>query len=233
MKSVFDIAIYFLHRVDRKAGDIISPKKLQKLVYYAQVWSMVLRNQPLFSQATKAWMHGPVVRELWEKYQDYRFNAIPEPETPIPDFIPSELEVLEYTWGRYGELSARQLEEMTHQEAPWQIARKDLPPQQRSNEVVSLEDMRIHHAAESPWRGMAIQEQELFKILIYKLLDRPEELAISPEIQDLKNALLDAVEREHPNYTRTVTEALEDALNSSNAQSALTADEFNEWLTQL
>lgn len=48
MKSAVEVPRYFLCRVDREAGDTISPLKLQKLVYYAQAWSLVFRNQPLF-----------------------------------------------------------------------------------------------------------------------------------------------------------------------------------------
>ena len=48
MKSAVDVARYFLCHVDREAGDTISPLKLQKLVYYAQAWSLVFRSQPLF-----------------------------------------------------------------------------------------------------------------------------------------------------------------------------------------
>ena len=65
MKSALDISIYFLHRVDREAGDTISALKLQKLVYYALGWSMVLRDQPLFQHPVEAWKHCTVVRYLW------------------------------------------------------------------------------------------------------------------------------------------------------------------------
>ncbi|NET37919.1 MAG: SocA family protein, partial [Cyanothece sp. SIO1E1] len=139
MKSVLDIASYFLHRVDREAGDTISALKLQKLAYYAQVWSMVLRAQPLFQQAVEAWKHGPVVRDLWETYKDYRHEAIPAPSSQMPSFALGELEVLDFVWARYGELSAHQLRELTHSEPPWQNTRDGLPSDEASNRVISLE----------------------------------------------------------------------------------------------
>jgi uncharacterized phage-associated protein len=235
MRSALDIANYFLYQVDREAGDIISPKKLQKLVYYAQVWSMVLRNKPLFSETVEAWIHGPVVREVWETHKEYKFSAIPQPETPPPEFDNDELEILEYIWDRYGELSAHQLEKLTHAETPWINARKGLPPDRRSDNPVSLEDMKIYHGSESPWGKLPLQEQELFKAMVYQLLNTSEEAntSLSPELQGLKNALLDAVEREHPNYEKNVIEALEESLDESNNSPAMTANEFREWLTQL
>ena len=54
-----------------------------------------------------------------------------------------------------------------------------------------------------------------------------------PENQDLKDALLDAIERSHPGYAEAVTEAIEGIPDPSIAQPALTADEFAEWLAQL
>lgn len=43
MKSAVDVARYFLCRVNREVGDTISPFKLQKLIDYAQAWSLVFR----------------------------------------------------------------------------------------------------------------------------------------------------------------------------------------------
>ena len=235
MRNALEVANYLLYRVEREAGDMLSPKKLQKLVYYAQVWSMVLRNKPLFWQTVEAWKHGPVVRELWEEYQNYRFSAIPQPETPLPKFESDELEVLEYVWDRYGELSANQLEQLTHSEAPWLNAREGLAPDQRSNNVVLIEDMKAYHASESPWGKLSIQEYQLFKALVYELLRRPEESNpdFPPEVQDLKNALLDAIEREHPAYSTAVAEALKESLEASNDTPAMTSNEFREWFTRL
>ena len=40
--------------------------KLQKLVYYAQAWSLVWDEKPLFDEKIEAWSNGPVVRDLFE-----------------------------------------------------------------------------------------------------------------------------------------------------------------------
>ena len=61
MVSAHDVAAYIL----RKQGPL-SAMKLQKLVYYAQAWSTVWDDQPLFSEAVEAWANGPVVRELYD-----------------------------------------------------------------------------------------------------------------------------------------------------------------------
>ncbi len=80
MKNALNVAHYFLKRLDREAGDTRSPLKLQKILYYAQAWSLVLNNNPLFTEEIEAWVSDPVVREVWNEYQAYKYRDIPEPE---------------------------------------------------------------------------------------------------------------------------------------------------------
>lgn len=145
MRTALDVAMYFLCRVDRDAGDTMSALKLQKLVYYAQAWSLVLRDKPLFSENIEAWPHGPVVYDVWNNYREYKHTAIPEPEVCDLNFSEDEIEVLEEVWNTYGELSARQLENLTHSEQPWQEAREGLDPGEKSREVISCETMKSYY----------------------------------------------------------------------------------------
>ena len=140
------VARYFLRRVDREAGDTISPLKLQKLVYYAQAWSLVFQNQPIFPEPIEAWVHGPVVYKVWSAYKNYKYSAIPEPEETLADFTDAQIEVLDEVWSAYGELSAKHLEQLTHSELPWLNARKGLNAGEKSNQTISHEDMKSYYA---------------------------------------------------------------------------------------
>ena len=80
MASAHDVAKYFLSLIDEDAGDTISNLKLQKLVYYAQGFHLALFDRPLFNEEVKAWMHGPVVPDLYHEYKIYGSNAIPMPD---------------------------------------------------------------------------------------------------------------------------------------------------------
>ncbi|NJK73421.1 MAG: DUF4065 domain-containing protein [Richelia sp. CSU_2_1] len=142
MKSALDVARYFLCRVDRESGDTISLLKLQKLVYYAQAWSLVFRSQPLFFQDVEAWVSGPVVRDVWNEYKAYKYSDIPVPDNFDGEFEEDELEVLEEVWNAYGELSAKHLAELTHSEMPWLNARKGLEPAETSTNIISHDDMK-------------------------------------------------------------------------------------------
>ncbi len=148
MANVLDVADYFLLRVDRDSGDAITHLKLQKLVYYAQAWSLVFRGESLFPNEIQAWKHGPVVAEVWTEYANYGNTTIPEP--PEPDktydkFSNDELRVLDLVWDTYGELSASKLRKLTHEELPWQLARRGMPDDANSKEPVLQEDMKSYY----------------------------------------------------------------------------------------
>lgn len=55
MLTCFDAADYFLSKIDEDAGDVITNLKLQKLVYYAQGFSLALCGRPLFAERIEAW----------------------------------------------------------------------------------------------------------------------------------------------------------------------------------
>jgi uncharacterized phage-associated protein len=145
MKNAFDVANFFLKIVDRSSGESISPLKLQKLLYYAQAWSLVLRNKPIFSEEIEAWKHGPVVRKVWEEFRKYRYNTLPEPDVEVTMFDATEVEVMQEVWRVYGNLSARHLEALTHREDPWLNSRYGLGLHEKSSNIISLEDMQNYY----------------------------------------------------------------------------------------
>ena len=55
-----DIAHIVTYYVNQK-GDTISPKKLQKLLFYVEAWNLVHLKIPLIEEDFEAWVHGPVL----------------------------------------------------------------------------------------------------------------------------------------------------------------------------
>lgn len=133
--NVYDVVDWFLIK------ETMSPKKLQKLLYYAYVWTLVFHNETaddlsnkLFDEDIEAWVHGPVISKIYGKYKKFGYNQI----TEIPDKKPVFTEEIEDTlndvWEAYGDLSGNELELITHNELPWQEARKGLNPMDASRE---------------------------------------------------------------------------------------------------
>lgn len=139
-----EVADWFLAKGDGS----ISPKKLQKLVYYAYAWTLTLLNDTadnltnrLFDDGQfEAWVHGPVIPRLYHEYREYGFNPILQcPQKP--NFTKDIEDILEQVWKVYGKYDAYQLESMTHQESPWENARKGLDPLDSGRTVISDKDM--------------------------------------------------------------------------------------------
>lgn len=139
-----EISAWFISHTDRDAGDLITHLKLQKLLYYAQAWALVLLDKQLFSEDFQAWAHGPVIESVFYLYRDCGWDPLPYPtievvvDSDVNDHLSEILDV-------YGDFSAKHLEKMTHMEAPWREARGGLPPEARSNAVISKESMRSYY----------------------------------------------------------------------------------------
>jgi len=120
--SASDIANYFvwLANEHEEYGENITNLKLQKLVYYAQGFSLAWNNKPLFADPIVAWMHGPVVINLYGKFKHLGAGAIPTPEDFSPEAIdPDTRQLLKKVYDVYGQFSAWGLRNLTHDEAPW------------------------------------------------------------------------------------------------------------------
>lgn len=120
--KVEDIANLLLRTVDRQSGDTMSPLKLQKLLYLIQGHYLAKYSKPLFDDDFEAWLHGPVVRKIWNKYKEYTYNSIPEPDNYyelVPDFDKETIDAVNYIYNKYGIFDAKYLEQLTHKTDPW------------------------------------------------------------------------------------------------------------------
>jgi uncharacterized phage-associated protein len=143
--TAFDVADWFLSKVNPEAGDTISPLKLQKLVYYAQAWHLALFGSAIFDEQIEAWKDGPVVPSLYDRFKSItRFENIDVSKNinlPLTIFEQKTEELLNEIRIIYGERSGEFLRDLTHSEKPWVIARGNTPPMMRSNAAITHESM--------------------------------------------------------------------------------------------
>jgi uncharacterized phage-associated protein len=101
-------------------------KKLHKLLYYCQGHHASVFGEPLFREPIAAWDMGPVVERLWisEKH-----GHEPPPRTDLDE---AALNTVGYVVSRYGALTGRDLEVMTHGERPWLLADAARRPGERA-----------------------------------------------------------------------------------------------------
>jgi len=110
--------------------------QIQKLIYFAHGWHLVLAGSPLIEESFEAWRYGPVVPELYHVFKTYGSSAIPVDhlfchatpqvmDTSIVALLDRILEV-------YGKFTPGQLVEISHDpEGPWVRVYHDSSPTQR------------------------------------------------------------------------------------------------------
>ncbi|MDR0854444.1 MAG: DUF4065 domain-containing protein [Clostridiales Family XIII bacterium] len=134
--SAQDIANWFVlynqKFVDEGEAELITPLKLQKLLYYAQATFLAIKDEALFEDEIYKWEFGPVVPTLYKKYSDLGARGI-EPTSvdtggtkKVDDFYE---QLLEASYEKYNRFSAYGLSEKTHSETPWQRTKR--------NEIIS------------------------------------------------------------------------------------------------
>ena len=134
MANVFDVSAYILRQTGR-----VTAMKLQKLVYYAQAWSLVWDERPLFPEPIEAWANGPVCPPLFAAHRG-QFTVDSVPNGDADALTKDERETVDAILATYGDKSAAWLSDLTHRERPWMAARQGLPDGVRS-------DREITHAA--------------------------------------------------------------------------------------
>ncbi|ACV64603.1 prophage ps3 protein 01 [Desulfofarcimen acetoxidans DSM 771] len=135
-----DLSRHVIKYVNDK-GHEVSHLKLQKLIYYVDAWHNVYFNQPLIEDQFEAWMHGPVVRNIWNYFRDksvlYDPIKLEEGYFDISEYISSEqLELINDVLDEYGDKTAYYLECLTHSEEPWRRARLGYAPSDKCEAVI-------------------------------------------------------------------------------------------------
>jgi len=149
---IFDVSDYIAVKLN-EGGAYLNVLKLHKLLYYVQSWGLAFGEGEVFEGKFQAWVHGPVNREVYDRYcstksmystvgiddirTDFDPNNLPEKKRAVIDSV---LEV-------YADYTGDQLEEMTHREDPWINARSGLSPAARSARFISEEDMERFYKA--------------------------------------------------------------------------------------
>ena len=143
-----ELAKYILAKVGHPTNHL----KLQKLVYYVEAYHLSYFNESIIDDDFEAWVHGPVIRKVWNRFSNrialydqiqldtyQAMKVVGEVESKISD---EQFDLIENIISSLGMKSGYYLECMTHEELPWQEARKGLPYDVRSARKISKETMK-------------------------------------------------------------------------------------------
>lgn len=111
----------------------ITHLKLQKLLYYIQALALCVFDKVAFDNDILAWQYGPVIAEVYLKYKNKKSLPI---DSKLDSYnISNGLnEIINIVIDSYGQIEAKKLIDMTHEEDPWKCT--DI------NNVIKIEDIK-------------------------------------------------------------------------------------------
>jgi uncharacterized phage-associated protein len=142
-----------------ESGDLLTNKKLQKLLYYIEAWSLVHLDS-IIDEDFEAWIHGPVIPSVYHEYKKFSYAPIlnnyligKNASDFIVEFEESNknfhkyFELIDNVLNKYGILSSRELELLSHNEKPWIKARGNAGVVDNSNTIISKSDMKSFYSS--------------------------------------------------------------------------------------
>lgn len=117
--SAWRLAEWILHHAEGPVTHL----KLQKLVFYC--YSICLAHgadDELGVIDFRAWQHGPVNYDLWQKYRAQRANPLSPSSDTVTSYSKGVETLLHDVLSVYGVLDAWSLRNESHLERPWQQA---------------------------------------------------------------------------------------------------------------
>ena len=151
MYSALAVANAFLE-LARKEKATITPLKMQKLLYFAQGWSLKLRDRALFEDAVVAWRHGPVIPIVYQAFRSRGSGSITEPITHTPywqepvrnDIDGESLELIKQVWDAYKHLSAIEISTLSHENGhPWEAIKQEYGDDlEEKNPIISQDELK-------------------------------------------------------------------------------------------
>lgn len=158
MLKAIDVANFFIELSNSFEEDLITNMKVNKLVYFAQAWSLVRLNKSLFDEDIQAWTYGPVIPSVYNAFKPCGKNNI---EATMGDYTPDkfndeELELLMDVAMQYGQYTAPALVNITHKaDSPWAKVYAD-----HRNNVISNDLIKEYFSALTPLPKFSVEVKE-------------------------------------------------------------------------
>lgn len=144
MKKVneIELAKYIICQLNEK-GQTVNHLKLQKLLYYVQAWYLVYTDEPLFDEKFEAWLHGPVLRSVWNYYKakSVMLDDLPCEKNIDIELTEEQKQIIADVLEEYGDKTGYYLECLTHSEKPWKDARR-----KGENTIIENDKMKEYYS---------------------------------------------------------------------------------------
>lgn len=151
----------------------ITPLAVQKLLYYVQGFYKVFHGDYLFKDDCEAWVHGPVYKNIYNRFKNFGFNPIEDNNPQLKDIklTETEIEVINCVIRNFGCYSGMVLEEMTHLETPWRVNRKGLGDHEGSNRIIEKELINKYFSEiKSKYQMLNLSDMKDYSLDLFKKL---------------------------------------------------------------
>ena len=148
MAKAIDVANFFVDMANCDPDDCMTNLRVNKLLYFAQAWSLVRLGRPLFDEDIQAWTYGPVVPSVYQAFKACGRERIQSVfgDYSADVFSGDELSLLLDVLNEYGKYTSPALVGITHKEgSPW---REVFTP--NANRVIGQEALRDYFRQETP-----------------------------------------------------------------------------------
>lgn len=145
MLRAIDIANFFIDLSASMEEELMTNLKVNKLVYFAQAWSLVRLGRKLFDEDILAWPYGPVVKSVYDTFKPCGKNNIEHVygDYTADKFTSEELNLLMDVALQYGQYTATTLVNITHKKgSPWEQVYKA-----HENNVISISSIKEYFSA--------------------------------------------------------------------------------------
>lgn len=132
MTSVLNVAQFILKRLGT-----IDAKKLEKLCYYSQAWSLTWGFGRLFPEPIEAWAGGPIIPVLFDRHRGHYDVTDVGGDSAAVECDDQSVKIINSIIERYDRMSGNALGDLTHMEDPWLDARRGLAGAERGNAEIT------------------------------------------------------------------------------------------------
>lgn len=147
--------------------------RLQKYLFYAQGWHLAVSDEKLFDDKFQAWIHGPVVRKIYDIFSSFKSKNIDRSPAVFEPPIDMIAFLKKFVIDKYFHLDSSVLYKMVHDEDAYKSARGNLPEDARSNE--ELDEEVMHLSFRKRYNGNSdIDDDKIDDELMEEILDARE-----------------------------------------------------------
>lgn len=184
MLKAVDVANFFIDMANNDPDDCMTNLRLNKLLYFAQAWSLIRNHKPLFNEDIQAWKYGPVIPSVYKTFKPCgreRIASVSDDNFSMNKFSTDELQLLIDILEEYGQYSSPALVKLTHSnDGPWKKVYDEY-----SNEVITQDSLINYFSKKQPLKTFQVPKTSECDFVGYR--DKQDGLLILPKEYDDDN----------------------------------------------